>query len=154
MAAPYQDTYWYPSGTLAAFAVARVFPRHSNTLATLWQDAAETIPKTNPAILTVGGVLAFYAAPGDYWIRVGDESFPVSIDGDAIVDDVWPETFEYEQVAPAATWLITHNLNAFPDATILVGGQHIVGVPVLYPDLNTVSINFGTPQSGTVVLRR
>lgn len=153
MAALYQDTYWFPSGSLAASIQARIFPRNSNVLATLWQDAGETTPQTNPVTTSVGGVLSFYATPGDYWIHIGGESFPVSIDSDGVIPDVWHEVFQYSQVAPSSSWIINHGLNANPNVSVIIGGQH-VPADVSYTDLNNITISFSTPQSGLAILRR
>lgn len=154
MAAPYLDTYWFPNGALASFVQARVFPRNSNNLAVLWQDAGQTIPQVNPVSTTVGGVLAFFATPGDYWIHIGFESFAVSIDDDGIVEDVWPETFQHVQSVPSTSWVIQHDMNANPDVSVNIGGVYIPGVDVLYTSLNSLTISFSTPQSGTAILRR
>lgn len=154
MAALYQDTFWYPTGALAASIQARVFPRHINVLATLWQDAAETIPQPNPVTTSVAGVLSFYAAPGDYWIFIAGQSHPVSIDGDGVIPDVWHEVYQHVQAVASVSWMINHNLNANPDVSVVIGGQYVPGVDVQFTSLNSLTINFGTPQSGTATLRR
>lgn len=153
MANLYQDLYWYPNGSLATFVNARVFPRHSNALAVLWQDAAETIPQVNPVPTDGNGVLTFYADPGDYWIHVGLETFPITIDSDAVVQEVWHDTFEFPQVAPSAAWVISHGLGARPDVSVVIGGQ-VIPADVTYTDLNNLTINFTSPQSGIAYLRR
>lgn len=153
MASLYQDTYWFPSGALAAAVQARVFPRHSNSLATIWQDAAETIPQSNPISTSVGGVLSFYATPGDYWVYIGGETFSVSIDSDGVVPDVWHEVFRFEQAVPSTTWMINHSMDSNPDVQVIIGGQH-APADIMYTDLNNITINFSTPQSGLAILRR
>lgn len=49
--------------------------------------------------------------------------------------------YTYQQLVPAATWLITHNLNKFPSVTIIDNGI-IVEAAVEYIDLNTVLVEF------------
>lgn len=153
MASQYSDVYWFPSGALAASVQARVFPRNSNVLAPLWQDAAETIPAPNPAITSNTGVLTFYLGVGDYWVHIGGESFPVSVDSDGIVPDVWHEVFRFEQPVPSDTWSITHTMDSYPNVSVIIGGQN-VPAEVTYTDLNSLIITFSTPQSGTAMLRR
>lgn len=154
MADLYQDTYWFPDGTLAVGVEARVFPRHSNVLATIWQDAGETIPAPNPIAIGAGGVLTFYATPGDYWIYVGGQSFRIPLDADGVIDDVWYETYEHDQTTPSDMWTIQHDMNAYPVVTVLVGGELVGGVDVTYVDLNNLIINFSTPLTGEATLRR
>lgn len=153
MANLYQDTYWYPSGALAKFVPARVFPRNSNILAPLWADSAETVPLANPQLTTATGELTFYAAPGDYWIHLGIESFPVTIDSDDVVPEVWHDTFLYEQPVASTSWMVNHNLGAEPDVSVVIAGQ-VIPADVNYTDLNNLTITFSSPQSGVAYLRR
>jgi hypothetical protein len=79
--AQYTDTFWYPSGTLAAGVQIRVFPLDSNILAPLYVDAGGTIPLANPVTTSVGGTIAFYAEEGDYWMHADSETFQISVGG-------------------------------------------------------------------------
>lgn len=75
----YSDTYWFPNGALAVNTPAVVFPINSNAPASLFSDAAGTIPLPNPLPTDAFGVLTFYAAAGSYWIHIDTESFDVTI---------------------------------------------------------------------------
>lgn len=75
----YSDQFWLPSGTLAAGVATQVFPVNSNVLATLWMDAAGTLPMTNPTVTSPTGTLTFYATVGQYWIHLDTESFLVDV---------------------------------------------------------------------------
>jgi len=77
--AQYTDTFWFPNGTLAAGVVARVFNHSTNTLATLWQDAAGTIPQANPLTTSAAGVITFWANEGSYWLHLDTESFEITV---------------------------------------------------------------------------
>ncbi len=75
----YSDVYWFPNGTLAANVPAVVFPDGVNAPASLFSDAAGTIPLPNPLPTDGVGLLTFYVAPGTYWIHIDTESFEVTI---------------------------------------------------------------------------
>lgn len=147
----YSDTYWQPDGTPAALAPARVYQRFTTTLASLFSDPALTIPAPNPAATSAGGVLAFYAAPGDYWIHIRDLTFDVVI-GD---DFSWHAAYPHVQMVAAPMWVITHNLNTPAPVVTTVdgaGGALFGSVTIVDPD--TVEIDFGVPTSGTAYIRR
>lgn len=65
-------------------------------------------------------------------------------------------TFRHNQVTPATTWTVTHNLGAMPAADIILKNGDIYEkafpLSMTYPDLNTVVIAWSSPQSGQVVL--
>ena len=77
--AQYTDTFWFPTGALAANIAARVFPKASSALATLWADAAGTIPLANPTTTSGAGVLSFWAESGEYWVHLDSETFGVTV---------------------------------------------------------------------------
>lgn len=147
----YSDLYWEPSGSVASLADARVFPRFSSALASLFADPALTIPIPNPTATDAIGVLQFYAAPGDYWIHIRGLTFDVVI-GD---DFSWHATFQHVQSVAASTWIITHDLGAEPDVTVVTTAGVVALTEVTFVDLNTVSLFFNSgPQTGTAYLRR
>lgn len=79
--AQYDKLFWFPSGALAPGVVARVFELETNTLATLWADAAGTIPLANPTTTSPGARLTFWAEEGDYWLHLDSETFQIAVGG-------------------------------------------------------------------------
>ena len=59
--------------------------------------------------------------------------------------------FEHDQVAPSASWLITHNLGRFPHISVLDGSNNLVLTDVEYTSLNTAVLTFPLPVTGKAV---
>jgi hypothetical protein len=77
--ARYSEQYWFRTSQLAAGERAYVFPRDSSAPASLFADAAGTVPLANPTATDGSGFLTFYATAGDYWISIDDLSFMISV---------------------------------------------------------------------------
>lgn len=56
--------------------------------------------------------------------------------------------FFYNQIVPAATWRITHNLNKFPSVTVVDSALSVVIGEIQYIDENTVELTFSGGFSG------
>lgn len=52
----------------------------------------------------------------------------------------------------AASWTIDHNLNKYPQITIIDDEGYQIEADVLYGNLNQVTVMFAEPQSGKAVL--
>lgn len=77
--AQYTDTFWFPTGALAANIAARVFQKNSSTFAALFTDATGTVPLANPTATNGAGVLTFWAESGDYWVHLDSETFGITV---------------------------------------------------------------------------
>lgn len=152
--APYSEAYWFPNETFAANVQYHVFPRFSNVHAQLFQDQAGTIPLLNPGFTDANGVISFFVENGDYWLRIGDETFYVIVDLDPNLTHVWPSTFRWEQAAPAMVWVIQHGLNSFPNVSVLDANEDELFGEVNYVDDDSLTITFGAPTTGVAFLRR
>jgi len=150
----YQDKFWYPSGALAIAVQARVFSRHVNALASIYADAAGTIPLPNPITTDGAGMLTFYATIGDYWIHIGGTSFRIAMDADGVTDQIWAETYQHDQTAPAAVWNVTHDIGLFPSVDVIDSTNTVVYADVQHISANQLTITFQSPTIGTAFLRR
>ena len=61
-------------------------------------------------------------------------------------------TFEFDQVVPATTWNITHNLGKFPSITVIDTGDTVVAGEYIYINNNQVTLKFTVPFSGKAYL--
>lgn len=77
--AQYTDTFWFPTGALAANIEARVFPKNSSAFAALFTDATGTVPLANPTATNGAGALTFWAESGDYWVHLDSETFGITV---------------------------------------------------------------------------
>lgn len=75
----YSKKFWFPNNSPAVNIQAEVFPENSNTFASLFADAAGTIPLANPTATDGSGILTFWAEAGDYWVHLDSESFSTAI---------------------------------------------------------------------------
>lgn len=55
------------------------------------------------------------------------------------------------QSEPGANWSVTHSFGREPNVVVLIDNEYVIA-DVTYPDLNTVVIGFGEPQTGKAVL--
>lgn len=60
--------------------------------------------------------------------------------------------FSYDQPSPAATWTITHNLNFFPNVTVIDTGGTQIEAELVYPSRNELTITFTSPVAGSAYL--
>jgi hypothetical protein len=60
--------------------------------------------------------------------------------------------FVYNQVAPASTWNITHNLGYNPATTTVDSAGNVVEGTLLYLTTNTLRITFGIAISGSAYM--
>ena len=61
-------------------------------------------------------------------------------------------TFEFNQVVPATTWTITHNLGKFPSITVIDSGNTVVHGEYTYIDNNKIVLEFSAAFAGKAYL--
>lgn len=71
-------------------------------------------------------------------------------------DDGQPGTpggtqFLLNQVVPAATWLVAHNLGYFPHITILDSSGEVVLTDIHHTDVNNAVLTFSSPTTGKAI---
>lgn len=147
------ELFWFPDGTIAANTDIRVFPRNSNAFAPIFADEAFTAPLPNPTVTDGAGMFTFHTVAGDYWVYVNGLAYPYTLLDD--LDGSWHAVVIHTQTLPADPWNITHNMNSKPDVTVYNNvGDVQTGVVVTYTGDNGLTIDFGSPQTGTAYLRR
>lgn len=60
-------------------------------------------------------------------------------------------SYIFTQSSPAASWVITHPLNAVPNVVVLAGGD-VIECDVAYSGTTGVTLTFSEPVSGTAYL--
>jgi hypothetical protein len=62
------------------------------------------------------------------------------------------KTFVFTQSAPANPWIITHNLDKFPSATMVLSTGQVGIADIVYIDQNSLTITFSGDESGKAYL--
>lgn len=148
----YSQYLAFPDGTPAADTAFPVRLLGGNLLVPVFTTKAGTTPLANPVMTDGDGLLEFYAAPGSFYTDIGGVVFHYQVDG-AETDDAWPDTFIHTQASAATVWTVEHHFGVEPDVTVLVSSS-VTTAAVSHPDNETTTITFGSPTSGTALLRR
>jgi hypothetical protein len=61
-------------------------------------------------------------------------------------------SYTHTQGAAASTWVVAHNLNFYPNVTVVSSGGAVVEGDIAYPDSNTLTITFTSSFSGVAYL--
>lgn len=61
-------------------------------------------------------------------------------------------SFVYTQATPAATWIITHNLNSLVQVTLLDSLNNVIDSDIVETSLNVCTIIFALPQTGSALI--
>lgn len=59
--------------------------------------------------------------------------------------------FQHNQSSPASTWSVTHNLGHYPTVAVLAASGEVIYPDVTFPTVNTATILFASPATGTAV---
>lgn len=69
-----------------------------------------------------------------------------------LLTNIYNLLIPYTQVfSNSTTWVVTHNKGTYPVVTTIDSSGNIIYGSVVYNNLNTVTITFNTPQSGTAI---
>lgn len=61
-------------------------------------------------------------------------------------------SYVYTQVTPAATWIITHNLNSLVGVTLYDQFGALVDSDVAVTSQNVITVTFSGPQAGSAII--
>jgi hypothetical protein len=148
----YTSTVNFPGGGTPSNYPVSVMIRGGNQMALLFTDQAGTTPAPNPITTDGFGMVAFWAAPGDYVIPLAGDMFSVMV-ANSHTDPVWPGLWVHDQSTPAIVWTIAHRFGVQPQVEVLVAGQ-VAKAAVAHPDAETTTITFAAPTVGVAYLRR
>ena len=85
-----------------------------------------------------------------------DAQYPLTYDPVTRVLGIEPVpnlvAYVYTQSVPSDTWVITHNLNFYPNVTIIDSAGTICVGDVTYTDRNSLTLTFGGGFSGEAYL--
>lgn len=97
--------------------------------------------------------------PGEtYLIDIGGVTYYAFVDSSGVQQLLSPATgsnsYTHIQTAPAANWIVVHNLNRYPSAVAVIdsGGTVCMGA-IVHNSLNQLTISFGAPFSGRAEVR-
>ena len=83
--------------------------------------------------------------PGDMLTFVGPDDNDVTWTEPSGAGD---KNYVHAQGAPSATWIVNHGLGKFPSVEVVDSGGSAVIPSVLFNDVNTLTLAFGSPTSG------
>ncbi|OWK37902.1 hypothetical protein [Fimbriiglobus ruber] len=76
----------------------------------------------------------------------------LTLDGQSLVAGSIGQTYVYNQVSPATTWTINHNLGNYQSVSVIdSGGTNVIG-SYAWPNSNSTILTFFAPFSGTAYL--
>jgi hypothetical protein len=63
-----------------------------------------------------------------------------------------PIAYKHVQTASSQTWVITHNLNFYPNITVMDSAGNVVEGDIVYTSKKVVTLHFSAPVIGYAVL--
>lgn len=148
----YSAQLFLPGGNPAKNTLITVRPRASNQISLLFTTSSGLVPKPNPTITNGAGRTSFWAAPGDYTVRIASNLFAIDVDP-SFVSPVWPGLWVHTQAVASAVWTVDHHFGVKPAVDVLLEGQ-LSEADVTHPTEETTLITFGDPVTGVAYLRR
>ena len=74
-----------------------------------------------------------------------DEDYMISL---VALEESLDKTFIFTQDTPANPWIVNHNLNKFPSATMVLSTGQVGIADIVYIDANNLTITFSGDESG------
>lgn len=87
-----------------------------------------------------------YVNRGNLFLRIKD-----SEDGLETATITSDKTYTHTQILPDISWVVIHDLNKYPNVTILDSNNKKIDAEVKYIDLNNLMINFEEALTGKVI---
>lgn len=87
----------------------------------------------------------------DYDNNNATVNFPLNVLFEYISQNLVP-TYIFEQINPASTWVVEHNLESFPSVTIVDSSNNVVVGYQTYNSNNQLTLQFSAPFAGKAYL--
>ena len=82
---------------------------------------------------------------------VQGDNISISRDENIITISAVDLYYEFEQTEPSSEWTVSHNLNKYPNVTVIDNTGTIIFASIVYLDKNRVKISFSNNNTGKVV---
>jgi hypothetical protein len=107
----------------------------------LWTGSAAT---TDPNFYNIG--LTYISGSG---VLQKNKDYLISLLTYDIAGQTGDKNFLFTQNNPLATWVVTHNLDKYPSASVVTGvNDELIYGNVTYQSTNKLTITFSSPVSG------
>jgi len=114
-------------------------------------EAGLTSTNVQGAIVEAAQVAASLTIPDGSITEVKLAFDPVTHD-ELVGVDFTPDSYYHVQIAASAFWVVTHNLDFYPNVTVIDSAGTVIIGDVNYLNANTVTISFSAPFSGRAYL--
>lgn len=117
---------------------------------------ASALSELNDVALTVPNVGDLLLYNGTHWVNRPQSTIMPDLSGYATIEYVnnaittvdTDKTYIFVQGTPSNVWTVAHNLNKYPNVSVVDSGNTEVIGEIKYIDINTVQITFSSEFSG------
>lgn len=148
----------YPDRSHAVLIPIEVRVKLTNTLATLYADKDKLAAAANPVMTDSLGNLTFWADPGEYLLKIGIFTIPITIGEHPLEPDSGGggggQYLQHIQATPQGAFPVVHNFGRYPTVQILSSdrSERYEGWNVSHDSLNQITVSMDDPTPVVVVM--